>query len=124
MTTTTELISYLFPLALTVILAAAGYIAYRNVYRRTTNEAQTQTNTVQTQTISMLETQVGSLQSTIAELRRELGNLKAALDTLTRTLEKRYGLQLEMNGETITLIDLHTNTNRIVQIKVKDDKET
>ena len=121
--TGTTILTYLFPLALTVLLAAAGYVAYRNVYRHTTNEAQAQTNTVQNQTITMLETQVTSLQSTIAELRRELGNLRAALETLQRTLEKRYGLQLEMNGETITLIDLHTNTNRIVQIKVKDEKE-
>ena len=119
----TAILTYLFPLALAVLLAASGYIAYRNVYKRTTNEAQAQTNTVQTQTITMLETQVTSLQSTITELRRELGGLRAAMETLTRTLEKRYGLQLEMNGETITLIDLHTNTNRIVQIKVKDDKE-
>ena len=117
------LLNYLFPVALTVLLAAAGYIAYRNVYKRTNNEVQVQTNTVQTQTITMLETQVNSLQSTITELRRELGNLRAALETLQRTLERRYGLQLEMNGETITLIDLHTNTNRIVQIKVKDEKE-
>ena len=117
------ILNYLFPVALTVLLTAAGYIAYRNVYRHTTNEAQTQTNTVQTQTITMLETQVGSLQSTIGELRRELEHLRASLDTLQRTLEKRYGLQLEMNGETITLIDLHTNSNRVVQIKVKDEKE-
>ena len=119
----TSYLPYIFPVLLAVLLAASGYIAYRNVYKRTTNEAQIQTNTVQTQTITMLETQVGSLQGTILELRRELEHLRSALDTLTRTLERRYGLQLEMNGETITLIDLHTNTNRVVQIKLKESEE-
>lgn len=117
----TSYLPYIIAVFFPTLLAAAGYLAYKNVNRHTSNEVQAQTNIVQTQTITMLETQVGSLQGTIAELRRDLGHLNDALETLARTLEKRYGIALEMNGETITLIDLHTNTNRVVQIKVKED---
>ena len=82
---------------------------------------------VQTSTITALQAQNVAQEAQIKILDKKVMQLERTLRTVQYTLRKRRRLQLEINGETITIVDERTGSELTVPIHTgpleKIDKE-
>lgn len=84
-------------IALTVLVFAGGYVAYKQSFSR-------QSSAIQDQTISALKTRLDTLEKQAESDTKELARLRQLLNTIRHAL-KRRGLHIEIEGDYVTIID-------------------
>lgn len=84
-------------IALTVLVFAGGYIAYKQSFSK-------QSSAIQDQTISALKTRLDTLEKQAESDEKELARLRQLIETVRHAL-KRRGLHIEIEGEYVTIID-------------------
>jgi len=111
----------LLSLALTIFLAIGGVLAFIGLAKRSNSEVQASTitalqaqNDAQEKQMALQEKQIALLEKKIMHFERVIGTIQLAL--------KRRGLRIEINGETITLIDESKRSASTVQIRIDSDE--
>ncbi len=107
----TDFLSYA-NVVLTVCLLVGGILAIRQGYSKAAGE-------IQEKVIVALKEQVATLEKQAGTDEREIKHLKQVLLTVRYAL-KRRGLAIEVNGESITLIDEQSRTTRTVAIRTTE----
>jgi hypothetical protein len=105
-------------LLLTVVLAVGGVFAFRGAINRSASE-------IQKNSIEALQAQNEAQEVQIKTLEKEMVRLKKQFETVQIALKHR-GLSIEMEGDSIILIDNQTRQTRtVISIDAKDahDKE-
>jgi hypothetical protein len=113
----TDLTTFLSVLSvvLTICVAIGGFFALRHGYSQTTTD-------VQAKVIDALKAQNESQELQIATCEKEIARLKRVVATIQLAL-KRRGLQIEISGDEITIVDKQGNRTHTVQIKMADDAD-
>lgn len=104
-------------LVLVIGLFIGGFFAIRTGFAGKTSE-------MQEKAIEAQNTQIDVLEKQIAACEKKVARLEGAFDSLAILL-KRYALHIEINGETVTLIDEQSKRSQTVQIRIagNEDKE-
>ena len=102
-------------LILVICLFIGGAFAMRSGFASKSGEMQERAIIAQNAQIETQAKQIKSCEREIARLQGALGSLE--------TLLKHYALRIEVNGETVTLVDEGTKQARTVQIRIEKESE-
>lgn len=105
----------LFSLLISVCVGIGGYLAIRGNYTRTVGEVQDRVISALTAQNAVSKTQIASLEKEIVRMKRVVSTIQVAL--------KRRGLEIEINGDSITLIDNQDRRAHTMQIRIEDSDE-
>src|SRR5215469_18053716 len=107
-----DIASFLPILSIIVSLCVVigGYFAFRSGYSRTATE-------IQEKVIAALQAQNDSQEMQIKAFEKEITRLKRVVATIQLAI-KRRGLQIEINGESITIIDSQSRGSRTTTVSM------
>jgi hypothetical protein len=99
-------------IVVSLCLVIGGFFAFRTGYNKTASE-------IQEKVIEALKAQNEAQEVQIKTCEKEISRLKRVVATIQYAL-KRRGLRIEIDGDTITLIDDQSRNTRTVQISLTD----
>lgn len=102
-------------LVLSVCLAIGGLIAFRQGYAKQAGE-------IEERVIGALKVLNTTQETQLVTCEKEIMRLKRVVATIQYAL-KRRGLRIEIDGDSITLIDEQSRQSRTVQIRMADKFE-
>ena len=103
-----------------LIIIVAGLAGGLWIFKRTYTK---QLGELQQSVINTYKSQNDAQELQIKALEKKVARLEGALSTIQITLKKRRGLLIEVDDDTITLIDQRTGAEHSVKINLSDQHE-
>jgi len=103
------------PIIISLGLLVGGFIAFRQGYKQ-------QMGVIEERVIDALKALNEAQERQIATCEKEIVRLKRVMNTIQIAL-KRRGLTIEINGDSITLIDNQGVSTRTMQINITDEHD-
>lgn len=109
---TNALLISLIPILISLAMLVGGFFAFKNGYRKQIGE-------IESNVINALKTLNEAQERQISSLEDEITRMKRVLNTIQIALQRR-GLTIEIDRDAITLIDVGSKSERVVQISMTD----